>query len=147
MDRTASSRARAAIQSAGSTATELPHQTTVWNRIPRLAANALTATLPLCDTSATDPGSSARSVSPHIVARQCSATIPFPFGPHTGDECRAAASARRRSCPAPSATSPKPAPYTTAPPQPSAPASSTTSATPAAGIANHHCVRRLRQLG
>ena len=129
-----SSRASAAIQSAGSTATELPHETTVWNRRPRLAASAFTATLPLCDTSATGPGSSARRVSPHSAAPECSATIPLPFGPQTGSEWRAAASLSLRWCSAPSAISPKPAPYTTAPPQPSAPASSTTSGTPAAGM-------------
>ncbi len=36
IERTASSRASAAIHSAGSTATELPHEITVWKRMPRL---------------------------------------------------------------------------------------------------------------
>ena len=98
------------------------------------AASAFTATLPLCDTSATAPGSSGASASPHIAAPVGTATIPFPFGPQTGSEWRAATSRRRRSCSAPRAISPKPAPYTTAPPQPSAPASSSTSGTAAAGI-------------
>ena len=87
-------RARARpIQSAGSTATELPHETTVWNRSPRLAASAFTATLPLCDTSATRPRLERRAgCRPTARRAECSATIPLPFGPHTGSEWRAAAS-------------------------------------------------------
>ena len=112
----------------------LPHETTVWKRSARRPASAFTATFPLCDTSATGPGSSGASASPHIAAPEPIATMPFPFGPHTGSEWRSATSLSRSSYSTPRATSPKPAPYTTAPPQPSAPASSSTSATDAAGM-------------
>ena len=109
--------------------------------------SALTATLPLCETSATGPASRGATVSPHSAARSCSATIPLPLGPHTGSSWRAAA-ARSASCRrAPSRASPKPAANTTAPPQPRAPASSITSGTPAAGIATTTASRRLGQVG
>ena len=64
------------------------------------------------------PARAAAARRPTSWRREWSATIPLPFGPHTGSEWRAAASRSRRSCSAPSATSPKPAPYTIAPPQP-----------------------------
>ena len=115
--------------------TAFPQETTVCSRRPRRVASALTATLPLWDTSATRPGSSGRRASPQSAARSWIATIPFPLGPQTGRSCRAAAVASSRSSSAPSAISPKPAPYTTAPPQPAAPACSTAAGTPAAGIA------------
>jgi hypothetical protein len=61
--------------------------------------------------------------------------MPFPLGPQTGRSCRRAAASNLSSSARPAAISPKPAPYTTAPPHPRAPASSTTAGTPAAGIA------------
>ena len=125
-----SSRASAAIHSAGSTATELPHETTVWKRMPRLRRQRVHRHVAALRHERHGPRLERRAgCRPTSPRRECSATIPLPFGPHTGSECRAAASRSRRSCSAPSATSPKPAPYTTAPPQPSAPASSTTSGT------------------
>ena len=63
----------------------------MWKRRPRWVASAFTATLPLCDTSATWPGSRGRSASPQSAARECMATMPLPLGPHTGSSCRAAA--------------------------------------------------------
>ena len=132
---TPSSRASCAIQAAGSSTAEFPHEITVCSRSPRRVARVFTATLPLCDTSATRPASSGRRASPQSATRSWRATIPFPFGPQRGRSWRRAASARSRSIAVPCAISPKPAPYTTAPPQPIAPASSTTAATPAAGMA------------
>ena len=96
---------------------------------------ALTAKLPLCETSATRPGSKGASASPQSGARSCSATMPLPLGPQIGSSWAAATAASSASRAAPDSISPKPAPNTTAPPQPSAPASLTTSTTPAAGIA------------
>ena len=98
-------------------------------------ASALTATLPLCEISATAPGSCGSSASPHSAVAECAATIPLQLGPHTGSACRCAAAVSCACSPAPSATSANPALNTTAPPQPSAPACSITSGTPAAGIA------------
>ena len=135
MDPTPSSRASCAIQSAGSSAAELPQEITVCSRNPRRVVSAFTATLPLCDTSATRPASSGRRASPQSATRSWTATMPLPFGPQTGRAWRRAVSASSRSSAAPCAISPNPAPYTTAPPQPILPASSTTAATPAAGMA------------
>jgi hypothetical protein len=61
--------------------------------------------------------------------------MPLPLGPQTGSSWAAATAASSASSAVPDSISPKPAPNTTAPPQPSAPASSTTLATPLAGIA------------
>ena len=107
---TPSSRASWAIQSAGSTPAELPHETTVWSRSPRLVASVLTATFPLCETSATRPGSSGLSASPQSATRSWSWTMPLPLGPQTGRPCRRAAASSSRSSSAPLAISPKPAP-------------------------------------
>ena len=95
----------------------------------------LTATFPLCETSATRPGSCAGRASPQSASRSWSATIPFPFGPQTGSPWRRATASSSFWSASPDEISPKPAPYTTAPPHPVAPASSTTAGTPAAGIA------------
>ena len=43
----------------------------------------MTATLPLWEIIATPPGSSGATESPHIGAREPTATMPLPFGPHT----------------------------------------------------------------
>ena len=126
--------ASAARKSAASSTALLPHETTVCSRRPRRAPSALTATLPLCDTSATGPGSAGATASPHSAQRSGTDTMPLPFGPHT------AASPPRRVgqlalSASPPGASPKPAANTTAPPQPSAPACSTTAGADAAGIA------------
>ena len=107
----------------------------MWKRRPRWVASAFTATLPLCDTSATWPGSRGRSASPQSAARECMATMPLPLGPHTGSSCCAAAATKSAWSGTPDATSANPALNTTAPPQPIAPACSTASATAAAGMA------------
>ena len=73
---------------------ELPHDTTVWSRSPRLVASVLTATFPLCETSATRPGSSGRSASPQSATRSWSGTMPLPLGPQTGRPCRRAAASQ-----------------------------------------------------
>ena len=83
-ERTPSLWARARSQSVASTTAWLPHDTTVCRRRPRPAASALTATLPLCEISATGPGSRGTKASPHSAARACRATIPSQLGPHTG---------------------------------------------------------------
>ena len=95
----------------------------------------MTATLPLWEIIATPPGSSGATESPHIGAREPTATMPFPFGPHSGSPPASAASRSSRSSPRPPSISPKPAESTTAPPQPRATASAITAGTPAAGIA------------
>jgi hypothetical protein len=123
------------VKSAASSTAPLPHDTTVCSRRPRRAPSALTATLPLADTSATGPGSAGATASPHSAQRSCIDTIPLPFGPHSGSDHRRAASANSRSSAAPPGASPKPAANTTAPPHPSAPACSTTAGAAAAGIA------------
>ena len=56
-ERTPSRWAMACSQSPASTTAWLPHETTVCRRRPRRAASALTATLPLCETTATWPAS------------------------------------------------------------------------------------------
>ncbi len=107
----------------------------MWKRIPRREPSALTATLPLCEIIATPPGSSGATESPHIGAREPTATMPLPFGPHRGSPPAVAASRSCRSSSRPSSISPKPAESTTAPPQPVAAASAMTAGTEAAGIA------------
>ena len=56
-ERTPSRWAIACSQSPASTTAWLPHETTVCRRRPRRAASALTATLPLCEMTATWPAS------------------------------------------------------------------------------------------
>ena len=70
------------------TTVSFPDEIAVWSRSPRRVASALTTRLPLCETSATCPGSTRRSASPHSAAREWSATSPSQFGPQTGSECR-----------------------------------------------------------
>ena len=132
---TPSSSQTAASQSPASSAAWLPPEITVWYLIPRREPRALTARLPLWEISATGPGSSGATESPHIGAREPTATMPLPFGPQTGIPPDAAASRSSRSSSRPPAISPNPAEITTAPPQPRAPASETTAGTPAAGMA------------
>ena len=88
-------RARAS-QSPASTTAWLPHETTVCRRRPRRAASALTATLPLCETTATWPASRGTSASPHSAARSWKATIPSQLGPQTGRSWRSAAARSAR---------------------------------------------------
>ena len=66
----------------------MPDAITVWNRSPRRVASALTATLPLCETSATAPGAATSSVSPHSATRRPGETIPLQLGPQTGSRWR-----------------------------------------------------------
>ena len=134
-ERTPSRSASAASQSLASQTVWLPVETTVCQRIPRREPRALTPTLPLWVTMATEPGSSGRTTSPQTIARSATATIPLPFGPHTGRSWARAISRSLASCPRPDSTSAKPAESTTAPPQPSSAPASTDSATDAAGIA------------
>ena len=98
--------------------------------------SALTATLPLCETSATWPGLSRHErVAPErravVAARRSRCRwARTPAGRGGAPRRRSAACSA-----APSGVSPKPAAKTTAPPQPRAPACSITAGTPAAGIA------------
>ena len=109
----------------------------------------MTATLPLCETSATGPGSAGASASPHSAARAVQRDDPVAVGP--ADRQLVAARGRRRSSRlaarrrrAPRA---KPAAKTTAPPQPSAPASLHHRGTSAAGIATTTASGASGQLG
>ena len=113
----------------------MPLAMTVWKRRPRRVARALTATLPLWETSATGPGSGTEKASPHSAVREAGETIPLQLGPHTGSPWRRAAATRSSWYPRPDSTSPNPALNTTAPPHPRAPAWSMAAATPAAGMA------------
>jgi hypothetical protein len=63
----------------------LPTDATVWKRSPRPSASALTATFPLCETSATWPAARGTSASPHSAAPAWNATIPSQFGPIRGE--------------------------------------------------------------
>ena len=121
--------------SLASRAAWFPLETTVWYRMPRREPRAFTARFPLWEINATGPGSSGATESPHIGAREFTATIPFPLGPHTGSRPAAAASRRCRSSSRPSGISPNPAEITTAPPHPRVTVSEITPGTPAAGIA------------
>ena len=118
----------------GASTAWLPLATTVWNRRPRRVASAFTATLPLCEISATAPGSRGVSASPHSAVRVCVATIPLQLGPHTGQAVTRRPPRQGRACnPTPPATSANPALNTTAPPHPRAPACSTQRARPPPG--------------
>ena len=113
----------------------LPVETTVWKPMPRCEPSALTATLPLCEISATGPAGSACTESPQIAAPAARLTMPLPFGPQTGMPPARAASASADSRSRPLSTSPKPADTTTAPPQPRSAAAAIAPGTAAAGIA------------
>ena len=134
-ERTSSAPARALSQSLASITAWLPVETTVWKRRPRRVPSALTATLPLWEIIATGPGSNGSTASPHIGALAPTAMMPLPLGPHSGRSCRSAASRSSSWSRLPCSISAKPAEITIAPPQPLAPACSTASGTPGAGIA------------
>ena len=134
-ERTPSRPASAASQSLASATVWLPVETTVCQRIPRREPSAFTPTLPLWVTIATEPGSSAPTRSPQIAAREGTATIPLPLGPHTGRSCARAISRSSASWARPAAISPKPADSTTAPLQPRSTPARRASATEGAGIA------------
>ena len=131
---TSSSSHSASSSAAASTTAWLPTEATVWKRSPRPSAIALTATFPLCETSATRPAGRGASASPHSAARLWKATSPSQFGPISGSPAPVAAS-RSSACSAAEPASANPAAKTTSPPQPRRPAARTTSGTPAAGIA------------
>ena len=135
IDWTSGSRARCSTQSGVVTTASLPLEIAVWSRSPRRVASALTTRLPLCDTSATCPGCGAASASPHSAARECSAISPSQLGPQTGSACRSAASLKARSSDAPGGGLPEARAVDDRAAAPSAPASSMTAGTPAAGIA------------
>ncbi len=86
IDRTPSWALSAESQSLASQTAWFPVEITVWKSIPRREPSALTATLPLWEISATPPAGSAWTESPHMPARAVKLTIPFPFGPQTGND-------------------------------------------------------------
>ncbi len=149
-DRAHARRARRAprAKSAASSTASLPHETTVCRRSPRREPSALTARLPLCETSATGPASSRRD---HVAPQRDA------LGRRRRCRCRSArrraargAPRRRRAAPAaPRRRSPraKPAANTTAPPQPSAPAASITAGRVGGGDRDDDRVGRLGQVG
>ena len=65
----------------GPPSVEFPHETTVCKPQRAPAASAFTATLPLCETSATGPAASGGSVSPHIAAPDVQRDDPVPVRP------------------------------------------------------------------
>ena len=133
-DRSSGSVARWASQSAVVTTVSLPDEMAVWRRSPRRVPSALTTRLPLWETSPTCPGCIGASASPQSAAREWSEMSPSQLGPQTGSECRSAAarsSASRVALPA----SRKPAREDDRSAAPSAPASSMTAGTFAAGTA------------
>ena len=142
---TSSSSHSASSIAAASTTAWLPTEATVWKRSPRPSAIALTATFPLCETSAMRPAGRGASASPHSAARLWNATSPSQFGPITGRPAAVAAS-RSSACSAADPASANPAAKTTSPPQPRRPAARTTSGTPGGRDRDHDRVRRLGQV-
>ena len=129
-----SSSTSAASSVAASSTAWLPTEATVWKRSPRRTASAFTATLPLCEISATRPAGRGTSTSPQSAAAPWNETSPSQLGPITGmPDSAAAAASSDWSAAAPASANP--AANTTAAPQPRRPAARTTSGTPAAGIA------------
>ncbi len=128
-----SSSTSASSSAAASSTAWLPTDATVWKRIPRPTASALTATFPLWETSATRPGSRGTNASPHSAAPAWKAISPSQFGPEHGQRPggrRAARPAARRRPP------PRTRPRTRRRCRSRAPApTASTSGTPAAGIA------------
>ena len=88
-----------------------------------------------------------RRPSPPQRRARATATIPLPFGPHTGSPPAAAASRSSRSSSRPASISPKPAASTTAPPQPRSAASAITAGTAGRGDRDDDGVDRLREVG
>ena len=118
--RTPSRSASAPRKSAASSTAWLPQDTTVCSPSPRREARALTATLPLCEITATGPGSrGADRVAPQ---RDAVGQRDDPVAVRARTPACRPRPPRARACSAaPPRASANPAANTTAPPQPSAP--------------------------